>query len=366
VPAGAFAGADPATGGATGTFSYNEVGYFNFMANGVYDDNFSAVDSASGDCTDDFSNAVVGGKYGCKFGNAVASNYFGRFIPDHFAITLPVLTAACPSASPFSYFGQDGFRTAFTLTAQESGNATTQNYQGVFARLNLADYSSHGFTAAPLPSGAVLSSSATAPTGAWSRGVASVTARHQISRPTAPAAEAMISLSAKPVDNDLVTAPVISLGASSFRYGRLWLGNAYGSDKTSLAVPYQTQYWNGKAFIVNTQDNCTSLNASSVVLANKQGGLGSYSGPVSVSGTSSGAGNITLPAPGLAGSVDLLLVLGSGGSAKNCYNLTGGTTAGLAHLAGKWCGANYDRDPVARATFGISTDTRKIYLRESF
>jgi MSHA biogenesis protein MshQ len=365
---GTFAAADAATGSATGSsFTYNEVGYFRFKSNGVYDDSFSAVDSANGDCTNDFSNVAVGGEYGCKFGNVAASSYFGRFIPDHFAITLPVLTAACPSATPFSYFGQDGFRTAFTLSAQDSTNAPTQNYHGSFAKLNLTNYASYGFTAITLPSGAVLSSSATAPTGTWSRGVASVTARHQISRPTAPVAETALTTRAAPGDGEVTTAtPIVLGGPGNFRYGRLWLGNAYGSDKTSLAVPYQTQYWNGKAFIVNTQDNCTSLNASSVVLANKQGGLGSYSGPVSVSGTSSGAGNITLPAPGLAGSVDLLLVLGSGGSAKNCYNLTGGTTAGLAHLAGKWCGANYDRDPVARATFGISTDTRKIYLRESF
>jgi MSHA biogenesis protein MshQ len=367
TPVGVFAAADPASGSATGTFTYPEVGYFNFLANGVYDDSFTAVDSSSAGCTPDFSNVAVSGQYGCKFGNAAASSYFGRFIPDHFAITLPVLTAACPSATPFSYFGQDGYVTAFTLTAQDSGGATTENYHGSFAKLNLTNYPSYGFTAITLPSGAVLSSSATAPTGSWSRGVANVRAKHQISRPTAPVAETSLSTRAAPGDGEVSTAtPVVLGGASNFRYGRLWLGNAYGSDKKSLAVPYQTQYWNGKAFIINTLDNCTSLNSGNVLLANKQGGLGSYNGPVSVSATSGGTGTITLAAPNQAGSVDLLLVLGSGGSTKNCYSLTGGTTAGLAHLAGKWCGANYDRDPVARATFGISTDARKIYLREGF
>jgi hypothetical protein len=46
--------------------------------------------------------------------------------------------------------------------------------------------------------------------------------------------------------------------------------------------------------------------------------------------------------------------------------LTGGTVASLAHLAGKWCGANYDRNPVARATFGISVTSHQIDMREGY
>jgi MSHA biogenesis protein MshQ len=364
---GAFAAADAASGSASGSnFTYNEVGYFRFKPYGVYDDSFTATDAASGDCTNDFSNLAVGGKYGCKFGNTAATKHFGRFIPDHFAITLPVLTAACPSATPFSYFGQDGFATAFTLTAQDSSNATTQNYHGSFAKLNLANYAGYGFTATPLPGGAQLGSSATAPSGTWAQGAASVTATHRISRPTAPTAETAITPYAAPADGEVSTATAMALGTGSFKYGRLWLGNAYGSDQKSLALPYQTQYWNGTAFVVNTLDNCTSLNAANVGLVNKQGGLTSYGGPASVSATSAGEGRITLPAAGSAGSVDVLLALGSSGSPSNCPGLTGGTAASLAHLSGKWCGANYDRDPVARATFGINSDARVIYLREDY
>jgi MSHA biogenesis protein MshQ len=365
---GAFAAADAASGSASGSsFAYNEVGYFRFKPYGVYDDSFTATDAASGDCTNDFSNLAVGGKYGCKFGNTAATNHFGRFIPDRFAVVVPVLTAACPSASPFSYFGQDGFTTAFTLIAQDNSGATTQNYHGSFAKLNLANYAGYGFTATPLPGGSLLSSSATAPSGTWSHGAASVTAKHRISRPTALTGATAITTYAAPGDGEVSTATPVALGgAGNFRYGRLWLGNAYGSDQKSLALPYQTQYWNGTAFVVNTLDNCTSLNAANVGLVNKQGGLTSYGGPASVSATSAGEGRITLPAAGSAGSVDVLLALGSSGSPSNCPGLTGGTAASLAHLSGKWCGANYDRDPVARATFGINSDARVIYLREDY
>ncbi|WP_301103427.1 DUF6701 domain-containing protein [Propionivibrio sp.] len=113
---GSFSSANPATGIATGAaFSYTEVGYFRLGSTGVYDNTFTAVDSAAGDCTNDFSNALVGGQYGCKFGNTSATSYFGRFIPDHFALAPGAATPACGG---YSYFVQDGFTTAFSLTAQ--------------------------------------------------------------------------------------------------------------------------------------------------------------------------------------------------------------------------------------------------------
>lgn len=63
---------------------------------------------------------------------------------------------------------------------------------------------------------------------------------------------------------------------------------------------YRTEpiLWNGLAFVKNTLDNCTVLTGGNVALGNKQGGLATYTEPVSVSVTSGGAGNITLTAPG--------------------------------------------------------------------
>ncbi|MBK9160039.1 MAG: hypothetical protein IPM27_00465 [Nitrosomonadales bacterium] len=89
---GAFSAANPVTGTSTGvSFSYNEAGYFKLGVNGVYDSSFTTVDQPN-DCTNDFSNTPVGGQYGCKFGNTVASAFFGRFIPDHFNITTDPLS----------------------------------------------------------------------------------------------------------------------------------------------------------------------------------------------------------------------------------------------------------------------------------
>ncbi|NOU26240.1 MAG: hypothetical protein HOO90_12010, partial [Methylotenera sp.] len=110
------ASAGTATGAA---FKYSEVGYFKFNANGVYDDSFTAIDSTVGDCVSGFT--ASGNKFGCSFGNSAATNYFGRFIPDHFDT---IVIQGC-STGAFTYSAQP-FNTQ--ITARHSGGGRTQNY----------------------------------------------------------------------------------------------------------------------------------------------------------------------------------------------------------------------------------------------
>ncbi len=154
---------------ATGnTFTYSEVGVFNFLgynpatdttsARGVYDGVATTTECASpvtaaqcdilraatwmgidsvtskGDCVqNNYSNTKdVNGKYGCSFGIIANTTGFGRFIPDHFAlITAPSLInrsdLLCASSSTFTYFAEP-FRLTFQLEAQNGSNARTQNY----------------------------------------------------------------------------------------------------------------------------------------------------------------------------------------------------------------------------------------------
>ena len=89
---GSFGAAPIATGTATGaSFFYSEVGNFGLNTNAIHDDTFTSVDQAN-DCTADFSNALVGGKYGCKIGStqvAYATGLgFGRFTPDNFLVNV--------------------------------------------------------------------------------------------------------------------------------------------------------------------------------------------------------------------------------------------------------------------------------------
>src|SRR6266480_2613592 len=103
--AGSFGAANPASGTATGAaFTYSEVGNFTIGVNGVYDSTFTAVDTPGTDCTNvvgtnDFSNNLdASGRYGCSFGNSVAST-IGRFSPDHFIVTSHTLTNRCAAST---------------------------------------------------------------------------------------------------------------------------------------------------------------------------------------------------------------------------------------------------------------------------
>lgn len=384
---GSFTAANILFGVASNSsFAYSEVGYFALTENGVYDSTFAAVDSSNSDCTADFSNTAVGGKYGCYFGNSVQTNYFGRFIPDHFALTPGTAVPACGT---FSYFGQDGFKTPFTLTAQNLGNSATQNYTGLFAKLSLSAWSDFVFTGVSLPAGATLSASATSPTGSWNNGVAIVTAKHQLSRPTALTGETNVVVQAKPRDIDGVTmtAANVASAPTPLRYGRLSLQNAYGSELLDLPIPVTAQYWNGSSFVTNDLDSCTKLADSNIGYGNYQAPLtadnigaltfrtadsnGSCSASSVPSGVMiSGKSCILLSQPAASsatGSVDLLINLGS--LAGNCLSpaLSSGSSAGTTYLSGNWCGTGYDRDPTARATFGIYKDrSRLIYFREVY
>lgn len=95
---GTFSPSATATGIATGaSFAYGEVGTLGMGTNAVYDTTFTNVDNPS-DCTADFSNGLVSGKYGCSFGSTAIplASGFGRFIPDHFdtSATGPLACAA--------------------------------------------------------------------------------------------------------------------------------------------------------------------------------------------------------------------------------------------------------------------------------
>jgi MSHA biogenesis protein MshQ len=243
--------------------TYSEAGYL-YLSPGAYrNDAFTAVDSVTGDCitsttsNNNLSDVLISGKYGCSIGNTATAS-LGRFIPDHFALTQGAATPACSPS--FTYFGQDGFSTGFTLLAQNSANNTTQNYQGSFAKLGLTAWNGFNFSSDSLPVGSSLSGSATAPTGSWSLGSATVSAKHQVSRPTALTGETSIVVKTAPVDTDGVTMAATAVAPGTpLRYGRLNLQNAHGSELTQLPISLTAQYWNGSAFVTNTDDNCTPI-----------------------------------------------------------------------------------------------------------
>ena len=301
------------------------------------------------------------------FGQTVApgtSANFGRFIPDHFAIASGTVAPACGG---FSYFGQDGFTTSFTLTAQNSSSGTTTNYRGDFSRLDPSAWNAYGFaTTAALPAGSALTASSTPPSGNWDKGVAAVSAKHQISRPSALAGETSVTLTARPVDSDGVTmasAAQVQSAATPLRFGRLRLISGQGSGQAPYVVKSEAQYWGGSYWRINAQDSCTSYATTNAKVTGNTGTT-----VAAASGVSGGYGSLTLSKPTSLGLATVCLDTGTLAN-DGC---TATSAASIGYLRGNWKDATvFDQDPSATVLFGgANADSRGnwgfLYRRENF
>jgi hypothetical protein len=326
------------------------------------------------------------------------NNRMGRFVPARFALSGGTVShrvaASCGTASAFSYL-DEAFRLGYTLTAQNALGATTANYSGSYARLDLTSAANHNLagiagTTVFKTSGTPRLSLGTA-TGSWSNGVASgITLTATALRGTTPDGPHAASFGVAPVDLDGVTMGSFDLDTDSpsngndrstvasvaLRFGRLRLMNAMGPQTRGLNLPLAAQYWNGTAFATNTLDSCTKLQSTQLSFGNLRktltsADLAATSGGVTLA---SGAATLALAAPtgGRTGSADVAISLGSTGTDASCLQswtpakaATAG--AGMAYLRGAWCGSGYGNDPSARLTFGAFRGADNlIYQRENY
>ncbi|MHB0973122.1 MAG: DUF6701 domain-containing protein [Thiobacillus sp.] len=361
---------------------YSEVGAF---AMKLVDAGFAAVDAADGSTAAEMN---------------IESPAFnvGRFVPDHFDLTpasVPQFKTfndtACATRS-FTYVGQPfGYLTLpqATITARNAAGATTRNYAGSLWKLAAAG-ATQTYTAGTgtLDTGLVgtpVVSETGGGSGTLTANIADVVAFAR-STPVAPFMAA-ISLSMSIRDSaesgvpgngfvDTATPALFSNIAfdagNEIRFGQLALANAQGSELLGLPVPIETRYWNGSGFTRNIADACTQLAASNVMLSNWQRNLNPCETSVSLSGRfSAGRGNLRFSAPGAGntGSVDLAVQLGATGSGSTCVGGVATATTGAAQtwLQGRWSGSAYDRNPAARASFGLYRGSNAlIYLREMY
>lgn len=369
----------------TSAASYNEVGSFRLQ---LVDSTFAAVDAGD-------SSALE---------REIRSGLLdvGRFVPDHFDVSLnvPAFATACGSGG-FSYVGQPLEYTAqpvITVTARDFANNTTALYAGAWWRISngslapgtqAARYSAAtgALDVSNLP--AVSGDPVVAATGSgvgtltFSSGGGLAFAR---TTPTAPF-DAEVSLAIDVIDADGVaystnparfgqSAPGDGIAFSAgndMRFGRLRLIGASGSQLLPLRVPFEAQYWVGTFFATNVADNCTTVATDNIGLGNYIGNLnpGDTAVTAVTSPVSGGRGTITLSAPGSGnnGSVDVAVNLGDGSNAAACPAFAPATIApGETNwLRGQWCGAAPDRDPGVRARFGVRSGAgERIYMRENY
>ncbi|WP_293999859.1 LamG domain-containing protein [Sphaerotilus sp.] len=291
----------------------------------------------------------------------------GRFIPHHFDLV------ATPACGTFSYAGQPFTASVLAMNGLSTPTRTV-NHDGsgaltpAFAQtVTLSDAAALGLGS--------FGTTATVAASRFSAGVASTTgvAYSYTSKLGAPG-----SLTLRATDADSVSSSGYLEPAMPLRSGRLWLSNVYGSEKTALLLPVQAQYWTGRAWVLNSADNCTTVSAASIVRASYLGYQGNATaawtttpGALTVLG---GNGTIALSAPnpsGSTGSVDIALNLGATTTDASCLSSHPASTgAALAWLRGRngSCATTWDRDPAARASFGVaSAETRKtVHVRELY
>ncbi len=263
--------------------------------------------------------------------------------------------AGCsPTQSSFSYMDEP-MRLNFSLQAVNAGGTVTQNYSGSYAHLSpgAADWVSYGagnsmglwmlgdnYSAGGGTCKAVFSTgtttsfqsctgttpasvtraagqrvalSGTPTSGGWSAGVASFSADVMLQRAdTADGPYDSLKIGIAPQDLEGVTFSSYnldtdnngtserqSLGSTAVRYGRLIVPSMYGSELLPMPIKLQAQYWNGSAYVNNTDDSCTPLSSSNFALSNPVGGITS-TGMVAIQGSGSlaaGLGTLTLSKP---------------------------------------------------------------------
>ncbi len=348
--------------------SYSEAGSFTLQ---LVDGNFAAVDAGDGSTTAD-RNIV----------SAVIN--VGRFVPDHFdlaASNTPQFKtfndATCASRS-FTYIGQPfGYVTApqALVVAKNAAGGTTVNYANDLWKLAATDVS-QSYTS--VPATPALTTTLGVPTVLSNNdgtgyvsvnGSDTLTYTRTASAPYPAPFSANITLAMSVQDGSEngpsqgiigTSSPATFNGGGSgiafdagnaFRYGRLGLANAYGSERLPLNVPVRADYFNGSVFVTNAADNCTRFTlATDLALSNYQRNLNpgeTTPGPATLT-LAAGVSAITLSAPGVgnSGSVDLTL------SVPNW-------------LLFNWSGAV--GNPRARATFGVFRGVKEfIYLREAY
>lgn len=292
----------------------------------------------------------------------------GAFIPAYFN------TAVVPGCSSlFTYSGQPF---TVTATAKNMLDGTTVNY----SNLSGCTVCSHEVTlsdadASP-PADAGFSNNKVAAT-AFAKGEGKTTAvaytfASKLTAPKGlPSATQPLKLRAKDANTSLTTPLPTGLaeGATKVRSGRLHLSNTFGSEKQNLPMLVRTEYWNGNVWVASSEDSCTELVPGNFYLSNALTSVSPLPSPIKITG---GSANVILIAPTgtppPTGSVDVAANLGIVGNDQSCLGAHGGTPGNLSWLrsANGNCAATYDRDPSARATFGIYTQRRILHTRELF
>jgi len=395
VQSGAFTGTFGAAvaGVSSGSFSYGDFGQLSIPAGAVKDSNYVTTggsgDVASNDCVANSSSNTANGSglYGCNIGNQAAVST-PRFIPHHYAVT-HAITPACNNK--FTYFGQPfnftmsvealnasgGRLTRLTsgapnkptmsITQLNSGSATINPVTIPAANLVWSDNSTFGTssggayftsttTSAPYSAGAIAVTT-TRPAGLSYASAAPPSYESFVLRTTSSDANITLCNGVVVGSSTTCDSPVTAL-----RYGVLKLNDGVSTPLSPATIQISARYWNGSAFVTNTDDTCTTIQFNT-------GTIASSGTPKPVAKNASTTLSNGVGALMLSATLSSNLAIRLGGSDNNCVAATSGTVTSpnalSSYLGALSCSASYDKDPSSGLTFGTLRSTY-IYRAEKF
>ena len=224
-------------------------------------------------------NAATASFMGTTRDIAGERNHVGRFIPDHFEMTLTPITMQCGSFTFGGFF--DGVNSGLDkngqpfdidgdISAKNAAGITTQNYVGDFAKLTTSDISLSAYNGTDS-----IDASGRLNLKMPLNSLSFITGNSAYSFPESHYqfdsmdAQFDLRVDLEPQDSDsvVITTPIsgkISSNLVEVRLGRLLLRDTYGPEIKSLEMPLKTEYFDGTEWLVNTQDNCTDYDVARV------------------------------------------------------------------------------------------------------
>ncbi|UGQ48374.1 polymer-forming cytoskeletal protein [Massilia endophytica] len=348
----------PATvdGGVDGTSTGNPISY----SNGVGTTGVLWAETGTANVKVDLPGGALNPGYlGSNLGaTGTSTGCHLRSLPHHFDVQIT-------QTRPYWYSDQPV--TDIIIMAKEAGGGLTKNYpKGETGNVTLAAWT----TAVPstvVPGTTLTVAPGDVPVATFADGVATVQPKFKfVNDLTAPMAIRVRATGQHAVNSGNTGSDV----GITVRRGRLRLSNAFGSASLNLQMKVQAEYWTGQSWLLNADDSTTDVPLTAIALT--------PSGPSGVVPTGSpitlvnGQGTLTLQKPTSGrGSVDVAINLGDTSTDLSCLSShpssTGASRIWLRSRNGS-CAATYDRDPSARASFGLSTPESRatIHFREVF
>jgi Family of unknown function (DUF6701) len=333
------------------------------------------------------------------FGETIAaatSVNIGRFYPDRFNVTMQNVPAFANSCTSFTYLHQPfyyGTAPILQIEALNSNGNTTNNYGGDFWRLttstlprNYADGSGTPPAASfsSMTAGGVTLAGETDFDGIGTLALAAGSSADEFMyQKDVPEVEFPADVDATflaagfqdtdhpssgPVCYDITNDGVCdnfvhpTIAGTNLRWGKMVLGNGFGSELLPVEVPIRTEYFTTNGFVINTADSCTTYDSADMSFSNANG-------VTLINLTLVGSGTLINGVDDPVNSVLARSTANEIGSADVTIDLTAqdwlqDDVDGIDNLPAD--GNIYDDDPTSRITWGIfSGPDEFIYIRES-